>query len=180
MTVFPEKAIIKGCKNQKPKFQEALVNQYSPMLMTVCRRYTTDDHRAKDILQDALIKILNALPQYQPTGSFEAWMRRIVITTALKSINKKWLKKEAPYNEQSRSIMIPADAYARLGAEDLLKVIRELPEGYQQIFNLSVIEGYNHKEIGELLGIKESTSRSQLTRARKMLQEKVLKMEKVS
>ena len=125
---------------------------------------------AKDVLQESLIKILRALPQYKPTGSFEAWLRRIVITTALQSYDKSCFRNERTSLDSIAEPLAEPEIYQQLKVEDLIALIRTLPDGFQQVFNLYVIEGYSHKEIAELLQITESTSRSQLTRARKLLQ----------
>ena len=173
-----EQEIIKGCQRWKKRYQEALVKRYSPMLMTVCRRYAPDDHLAWDILQETFINILHAIPKYKAIGSFEAWMRRIAITTALKYIDRKYWKQER-HTEYATDQIIESPIESELNAEDIMQLIQQLPNGFRQIFNLCVIEEYSHKEIANLLGIKESTSRSQLTRARKLLQQLVLNQEKV-
>ena len=175
-----EKELISGCKRHKEKYQEALVKKYSPMLMTVCRRYATDGHMAYDILQETLIKILKAIPKYRPTGSFESWMRRIAITTSLKYLERKWWKREVAVELSIMPEPVTAEGLHDLEAEDVLKLVRTLPNGFRQIFNLYVIEGYSHQEIGALLGISESTSRSQLARARKLLQKQILIREKLA
>ncbi len=149
------------------------------MLFTVARRYGKDRHAAEDILQDALIKIFRAIPKYEPTGSFEAWMRRIVVTTALQSLDKNWRKEEAGNLDFVEEPTTQPEIYARLGAEELLQLLARLPEGFRQIFNLHIIEQYPHTEIAVMLGITESTSRSQLTRARRLLQNMIAEREKI-
>jgi RNA polymerase sigma-70 factor (ECF subfamily) len=174
-----ERTIIKGCQDREPRYQKELVYRYSPMLMTVARRYVRDEASAKDVLQDALIRIFGAIDRYKPIGSFEAWMRRIVITTALQALDKSWYRRELPGLEEENDQIVIPEVYARLGAEELMKLIADLPDGFRQIFNLNVVEGYRHTEIAEMLGITESTSRSQLTRARKLLQKQILQREKL-
>lgn len=149
------------------------------MLFTVARRYGRDRHAAEDVLQDALLKIFRAIPKYEPTGSFEAWMRRIVVTTALQSLDKSWSQREVGNIEFAAEPAEPPDIFARLGAEELLHLIAKLPEGFRQIFNLHIIEQYPHTEIATMLGITESTSRSQLTRARRLLQSMIAEREKI-
>ena len=162
--------IIEGCKKQSALYQRALVMQYSEMLMTVSKRYAPDIALAKDVLQEAFIKILNAIPNYKEEGKFEAWMKKIVINTALKYFDKSCFKYEnTSIGDIQESAHIPPEAYTHLGTEELIKVIDSLPDGYREVFNLFAIEGYSHREIGELLGIAESSSRSQLTRARTLL-----------
>ena len=150
------------------------------MLMTVARRYSSNRHVAEDVLQEALIRIFKAIPQYQPYGSFEAWMRRIVVTTALQSLDKSWHRNENGIPEQAEEPYMMPEVYAQLGAEELLALIAKLPEGFRQIFNLYVIEQYPHTEIAIMLGITESTSRSQLTRAKRLLQNMIAQREKIN
>ncbi|MDZ4681735.1 MAG: RNA polymerase sigma factor [Saprospiraceae bacterium] len=174
-----EHEIIRGCKQGVTLYQRTLVERYSPMLFTVARRYGRDRHAAEDVLQDALMKIFRAIPKYEPTGSFEAWMRRIVVTTALQALDKSWHQRESGNLDYAEEPVAPPDIYARMGAEELLQLIAKLPDGFRQIFNLHIIEQYPHTEIAVLLGITESTSRSQLTRARCLLQSMIAEREKV-
>ncbi len=175
-----ERNIIKGCKQGIPLYQRELVERYAPMLLTVARRYVSNRQTAEDILQEALLKIFRAIPQYEPSGSFEAWMRRIVVTTALHALDKSWYRRENGRLEAAEEPFLMPDVYAQLGAEELLALIAKLPEGFRQIFNLHVIEQYPHTEIALMLGISESTSRSQLTRARKLLQTMIADREKIN
>ncbi|HMQ60052.1 MAG TPA: sigma-70 family RNA polymerase sigma factor [Flavilitoribacter sp.] len=174
-----EQDIITGCQEGVPRCQRELVDRYAPMLLTVARRYARDQATAQDILQDALLRIFQAIPRYQPFGSFEAWMRRIVATSALQYLNKKWMRKEFNNLDNNDEPLEMPDIYGRLGAEDLLELIARLPEGYRQVFNLSVMEQYTHAEIAGMLGISESSSRSQLVRARRQLQTMIANREKI-
>ncbi len=144
--------------------------------MTVSRRYSRDNETAKDNLQEAFIKIFRYIGKYKPTGSFTAWMRRIVINTSLQSLDKSCFKREiSGLDELQNQPSTPPEAYSHLGAEELLDLIQQLPNGFRQVFNLNILEGYNHREISELLGITESTSRSQLLRARNYLKKMLAK-----
>ncbi len=174
-----EQDIIEGCRQGKPFCQRALVERYAPMLLTVARRYARDRMAAQDILQEALIKIFRAIGQYQAKGSFEAWMRRIVVTTALQSLEKNWLHRETGDLETADEPLDMPEVYAQLDAEALLGLIARLPDGFRQVFNLHVMEEYPHAEIAVMLGITESTSRSQLVRARRLLQTMIAQLEKV-
>lgn len=141
--------------------------------MTVCRRYTCDKSEAEDILQDAFIKVFANIAQYRFDGSLEGWVRRIVVHTALRTLQKKkpWF---TGLEKETDTVPAPdVDALAALSAEELLKLIGTLPEGYRIVFNLYVIEGYDHQEIGALLGINPATSRSQLAKARRALQTQI-------
>jgi len=174
-----EQNIIEGCKKQEPEFQKELVLRYSGLLMTVSRRYSHDPESAKDVLQEALIKILRSIPKYTEQGSFEAWMKRITINTALKYFDKGNFKNEVFVLEDLNDENVVPDIYSQLGSEELMALIDNLPNGFREVFNLFAIEGYSHKEIGELLDITESTSRSQLTRARSLLKKQLTIHEKI-
>ena len=168
-----EAEIIQLCKKGDPKGFRKLVDSYAPQLMAVCQRYISDEFTAKDVLQESFIRIFKNIGKYQEKGSFEAWLRRIVITSALMEIRKQ---KRDPFKsnlgmEQSQLLDQHAEVDLSLNESDILAMIHELPEHYRVIFNLYVIEGYNHKEIAALLDIGESTSRTKLTRARVKMQE---------
>ncbi len=161
-----------------PKYQRELVHKYSPMLLTVARRYAYDKSYAKDILQEALVKILKSIVKYEEMGSFEAWIRKIVIHTALKYFDKSSFKKEFSGLDNVKPTNDIPSAFLKMDVEYLMNHINKLPIGYNQVFNLYAIEGYSHQEIGKMLNIGESTSRSQLARARKLLQAQILKAQK--
>lgn len=175
-----EKELIQGCIQEDKSCQKRLFQLYAGKMLTVCRRYARHHGEAEDMLQDAFIKIFNNLKQYSFQGSFEGWIRRIVVNTALKTIKKGSFKNEdigidsMPENSTQPAVL------GQLNQEVLLKLIRELPDGYRIVFNLYAIEGYSHQEIAAELGIEPGTSRSQLTKARKLLQQKVNALRKAS
>lgn len=146
----------------------------------VCMRYARHQMEAEDVLQDAFIKIFDRLQQFQNKGSFEGWIRRVVVNTALKTFDRKSFTHEQ-YGLEVREDYSAADpgVFSQLGEEELLALIARLPEGYRVVFNLYAIEGYSHAEIADMLGVQESTSRSQLVKARKMLQGMVMDLQKV-
>jgi RNA polymerase sigma-70 factor (ECF subfamily) len=151
-------------------------------MMGVCMRYARNSADAEDILQDAFIKVFNKLHQYKFEGSFEGWIRKIVVNTALKKYSVSRYEKEVngyEIKDRDESSMEPS-AYSHLTQKELLKLINNLPDGYRLVFNLFVIEGYPHEEIAEMLGIQPGTSRSQLVKARNMLQKQILQLQKVS
>lgn len=171
--------IISGCKNNDRKCQRALVDLYSGMLFTVCRRYFSDDASAQDALQEGLIRILKSINTYSESkGNLVAWMRRIVVNECLRIIKKRGLHFEE-VNEYLMVVDDSANALDLLHEEDLIRLINQLPDGYREVFNMNVIDAYTHKEIAKILNIKESTSRSQLTRAKKILQKQILKVENI-
>ncbi len=150
-----------------------MVLNYSTELLTVARRYMPDYMYAEDILQDAFIKAFEHIQSFDESkGSLEGWLRKIVINTALKKLNKKCFSKEI-YIENNQEITLHPSIYEILDAEDLMKLIGKLPDGYKQVFNLYVVEGYSHKEIADLLAIKVASSRSNLSRAKEILRIKI-------
>jgi RNA polymerase sigma-70 factor (ECF subfamily) len=176
---YSEQQIIAGCRQQKPLFQRALVVQYSGILMGTSLRYARDESAAKDILQDALIKILRAIPKYQDQGKLSAWMKRIVINTALNQMDKGSFRNELYTIDSLPDQVISPQVYNQMAAAELMEVIKTLPESYRTIFNLHAIEGYSHREISQMLHIEESTSRSKLTRARTMLRKLLINHESI-
>lgn len=172
--------LIKGCVRQNNTCQRVLFEQYSGKFMSVCLRYANDTMEAEDMMQEGFIRIFNNIHQFKFEGSFEGWMRRIVVNVALKHLQKKKIPLTEITENNSDTPTMPAYAYAQLGAEELLKLISQLPDGYRMVFNLSVIEGYSHEEIAQMLNVQASTSRSQLVKARKMLQEQILQLQKIA
>lgn len=173
-----QQEIIDGCKELNPKYQKALVLKYSPLLMATSRRYVSDRAYAQDVLQEAFIKILRAFPKYESRGSLEGWMKKIVVNTALSYFDKACFKREFHGYETMPEEFGDPSIYPKLAADELIALINQLPDGFRTIFNLYAVEGYSHKEIGELLGIEASTSRSQLARARKILADHLSKRDK--
>lgn len=139
--------------------------------MSTCNLYISDQASAKDVLQESFMIIFSKINSYKANGSFEGWMRMITVRCAL-----AWIKKQKRFSKTDEFIKFPISltpqAYEILHTDDLIRLIQSLPEAYKLVFSLSIIEGYNHKEISKQLGIKESTSRSNLVRARKLLQKK--------
>ncbi len=136
---------------------------------------------AEDILQEAFVKVFENIKQYRFKGSFEGWMRKIVVNTALKKLERKSRQNEEPLGEADYlHPSAPPLVYQQFNEADLLNIVASLPEGYRIVFNLYAIEGYSHDEIAEMLGIQASTSRSQLAKARKMLQALLLDSQKTT
>jgi RNA polymerase sigma factor (sigma-70 family) len=169
------KKIIRGCLSGNSRDQELLYRRYSAKLFGVSLQYSSTREEARDVLQESYIKIFTNLHTYSGEGSFEGWMRRIVVNTALeKHRNKFYLNKVDDIGSINESTYSPTDLdFAGLEAEDLLEFVMELPPKYRMVFNLYAIEGYSHKEISDMLGISEGTSKSNLSRARQILQKKV-------
>ena len=132
------------------------------------------------MLQDAFIKVYDHLGEFEFKGSLEGWIRRIVVHTALRNYQRTLRSQEQSGLDGVEDYPLEPSIYAHLHEKELLELIRQLPDGYRVVFNLYAIEGYSHKEISEMLDIEESTSRSQLVKARRMLQEKILDMQKIA
>ena len=165
--------IIKGCVAGKSEAQEALYRKYSGKLFGICLRYTKDYSAAEDVLQEGFIKILTNLSSYKGTGAFEGWMRRVVINTALERFRKQFQMYSITEVNESDIGLKYENILENINAKDLLELIKELPPAYKMVFNLYAIDGYSHKEIGDKLNISIGTSKSNLSRARKILQSKV-------
>ena len=135
-----------------------------------------DDTKAQDILQETFIRIFKSFKTYDPDkGALSTWMRKIAINCALRSLNKKTLEiSNLSVLDYDQKYNVEPEAISKLSHDDLLKIVQTLPDGYRQVFNLSVIEGYSHREIGEMLGIAAVSSRSNLSRAKQLLRKKIL------
>ncbi len=175
-----EQELIEGCIREDQHCQREVFQRYAGKMLAVCIRYTRHQMEAEDIVQEAFIKVFDNIGNFQFRGSFEGWIRRIVVNTALKNFNKKSYQNEQIGLEDRPEHAVDPAAYETLSAEEIVGAINQLPDGYRIVFNLYAIEGYSHKEIADLLGIQESTSRSQLVKARKMLQGLVLGMQKIT
>ncbi len=147
--------------------------------MTICRRYAGDQHEAEDMLQEAFISIFSHINQFKYAGSFEGWLKRITVNTAIKILQKRKVRVISISNVEFEMISPDFNILSDLNTEDLLKLISQLPDGYRMIFNLYVIEGYSHDEIASMLKIKTATSRSQLSKARAILKDKINLLQKI-
>lgn len=148
-------------------------------MYAVCLRYARTREDAADILQEGFLKVFTKLDQFQFQGSFEGWIRRVMVNTALRAYQKQRYEFEQSGYERLPELPVDPDAVAMLSEGELLNLVRQLPDGYRAVFNLVAIEGYSHAEAAKLLGIQESTSRSQLTKARRHLEEEVGKLERI-
>jgi RNA polymerase sigma-70 factor (ECF subfamily) len=158
--------------------QRMLFERYAGKMLTVCLRYAHDRMEAEDWLQDAFVKVFRNIGQFKAEGSFEGWIRRIVVNTSLKHLQKKKIRLEEMDADKGNYQSVDPYVYSHLSEAELMKLINELPEGYKIVFNLHIIEGYSHEEIAKILGIQDSTSRSQLVKARRYLQQQILSLHK--
>ena len=175
-----EEQLIKGCVQNDVACQRLLFERYAGKLMTICLRYSCDKSEAEDMLQDAFIKIFSHIRQYKFEGSLEGWMKRIVVNCALKTIQKKKTRFIEISNHDAAAPQSDSFVLSSLTEDELIKMISSLPDGYRIVFNLYVMEGYSHDEIAEMLGIQAATSRSQLVKARKLLQKQILLNQKIA
>lgn len=175
-TISEEEKLVKGCVKGRPEAQEALYNRYYRTMFGVCLRYAKDRETAEDVLQEGFIKVFTYIHTYTGNGSLEGWIRRIIVNTALEQYRKKGAMYAMVDLEKAYHHDAGEDIVGQLNEKELLGLIQNLPDGYRTIFNLYAIEGYNHREIGELLGIAEGTSKSQFARARQTLQENIYQM----
>ncbi|MDB5221962.1 MAG: polymerase, sigma-24 subunit, subfamily [Chitinophagaceae bacterium] len=177
-----DEEIIKGCIQEDESSQRELFRRYAGKMLGVCQRYARSTADAEDIVQDAFIKVFEKIYQFKSEGSFEGWIRKIVVNTALKKYTViRYDKEVSGYEVTDRNESpMEASAYSHLNEKELLGMINNLPDGYRLIFNLYVIEGYQHEEIAQMLKIQPGTSRSQLVKARNMLKERILKKQRIA
>ncbi len=162
--------LIKECIDNNPKAQKELYDRFASKMMGVSYRYANSQEEAKDILQDAFIKVFGRIGSFKKEGSLEGWIRRIVVNTALDNIRKRKKDKQNVSLTEAEHLASNKDyIIENLSAEDLLQMLKTIPIGYRTVFNLYAIEGYSHKEIADSLGITENTSKSQYSRAKAFL-----------
>ncbi len=169
--------LIRGCKKNNSQAQRELFDRYSSRMLGICRRYVGNLGDAEDIMVNGFMKIYDKIDQYAGSGNFESWMSRIMVNESLthirrnKNMSVEVSIEKASYEPDYSTILDPLDA------EQLLKWIDDMPVGYRTVFNLYALEGYAHKEIAEMLNITEGASKSQLSRAKACLRDKIYKME---
>ncbi|MCE2864402.1 MAG: RNA polymerase sigma factor [Flavobacteriia bacterium] len=169
-----EQELIQGCIAARPKAQKALFDIYAPKLYVVCLRYLKDQMRAQDVLQDTFVKIFAHIGNYKSEGAFEGWLKRIAVNTCLDQLRKdKKLLTDVSLDDVSHKLAHQDYSAEKLMADDLLKLVQALPDGYRTVFNLFAIEGFSHQEIAQQLSISESTSKTQYLRARAYLKERI-------
>lgn len=162
--------LIKDCLRGNAIAQKRLYDLFSPGMLGICYRYTKSMNDAEEVLQRGFIKVFINLHQYKMQGDLGAWIRRIIVNTAINYLKRKpQYQLDLSFEESNLHQVIIPDADILLNVKDLLNMVRQLPPGFQTIFNLHAVEGYTHIEIGKMLGINEGTSRSQYARARALL-----------
>ena len=174
-TLYSE--LIESCKSNNREAQYKLYSLLSGKMFAVCLRYAKNKEEAEDILQEGFVKVFTYIEKFRGDGSFEGWVRRIIVNTAVEHYRKSTKMYPMVHVDDVNLDVSWEDKGDELEYEDLMNMINKLSHGYKTIFNLYVVEGYTHKEIGEMLEINEGTSKSQLARARYLLMEMVKKSE---
>ncbi len=171
-----EQAILVGCLKNDSTAQRELYNRYSPKMLSVCYRFSNNREDAEDMLQEGFIKIFTQINSFQNKGAFEGWVRKIIIHTCINFLKKNKKFKESIDLDEATYLAIKEETVPSImQARQVVECIRLLPIGYKTVLNLYALEGYSHKEIADILDIEESTSRSQYTRAKVMLESILLK-----
>ena len=178
LKLMSDEELIKGCIKGKESYQFEVYKRFSPKMFGLCLRYCANRMEAEDVLQDGFIKVFNKIDTFKFTGSFEGWIRKIMIHTALRNKYVTIRSHEVYSFEGVEHPSTDEKVTSNLSLMDLMKLVNELPQGYKLVFNLFAVEGYSHKEIAEMLHIQEATSRSQYLRARQFLREKLDKIKK--
>lgn len=175
--MYSENELIDGCIKNDRKAQKLLYEKYSRKMFGVCIRYAKSREEAEDILADAFVQVFVKLSSFKREGSFEGWIRRIVVNTAITSYRNN-LKFNANDDLSEISNLSSEDdsAIDQMSVQQLKRIIQEMPDGYRTIFNLYAIEGYNHREIAALLNLNEGTSKSQYSKAKKWMQARLLQL----
>ncbi len=169
--------IIDKCRKGDRSAQKKLYDYLAPKMFAVCLRYMGNRMPAEDILQDGFITLFSKLDSYSGEGSFEGWARKIFVNTALMSLRKTDALKLSDDLEEAGNLSSDISTQIQnIGYKEIMKIVMKLPDGYRTVFNMFVVEGFSHKEIAQALNISEVTSRSQLQRARMILQEKIKKL----
>jgi RNA polymerase sigma factor (sigma-70 family) len=173
--------IIELCAKHDRKAQQELYDKYSRLLLGVCLRYATDKAEAEDILQDSFLKIFFNIKDFSGTGSFIGWLRKVAVNTAITHYHKNLKYRYHVEIEEYVSVETGVTSFEEdfFTSDELYKVLNELPTGYRMVFNLYAVEGYKHKEIAEMLGIDTNTSKSQYSRAKAVIRDKLEKLGKL-
>jgi RNA polymerase sigma factor (sigma-70 family) len=173
--MMSDQQIIDGCAKHNRKAQQLLYDKYSRFLLGICLRYATDKAEAEDILQDSFLKIFFNIEDFSGTGSFTGWLRKVAVNTAITHYHKNLKYRYNVDIEEYVSVETGVTSFEEdyYTSDELFKIINELPQGYRMVFNLYAVEGYKHKEIAEKLGIDTNTSKSQYSRAKAVIREKL-------
>ncbi|HZH36287.1 MAG TPA: RNA polymerase sigma factor [Flavisolibacter sp.] len=172
---YSESDLLEGCMKGNRKMQRELYDRFAPKMYGVCLRYASNAEEAEDILQEGFIKVFRKMDSYRGDGSFEGWIRRIFVNTAIEYYRKKTYLQPITEHEENTVEGKYLSVLDNLAEKDIINLVQQLSPGYRTVFNMYVVEGYTHKQIADLLGISEGTSKSQLSRAKQILQDMVTK-----
>ncbi len=176
-----EELMLAGCLSSSAASQDALYARFSPKMLGVCYRFAKNREDAEDMLQEGFIKVFSQIHQYRNEGSLEGWIRRVIVHTCINNLKKNRKFSDCVDISYAAGIHTEDDnIHSLLQAKQVVECIRRLPIGYRTVLNLYAIEGYSHREIGIMLEIEESTSRSQYTRAKAMLEDILIKRKIIS
>jgi RNA polymerase sigma factor (sigma-70 family) len=168
--VYLEQDIIKECIEGKRLAQKCLYDHFASKMLGVCMRYAKDRAEAEDMLQEGFIKVFHNISKFKHEGSFEGWIRRIMIFTAINWFKQRSRKFQEDLDIEGYDAVYEEDIVSRISVKEIVALVQQMPEGYRMVFNLYAIEGYTHREIAELLHIAEGTSKSQYARAKQYMQ----------
>lgn len=166
-----EKNMIEGCVEGKRSYQKMLYDRFASKMLGVCMRYAKDRAEAEDMLQEGFVKVFQNIARFKYEGSFEGWVRRIMVFTAINFFKHRTRKFQEDLDQDGYDAPFEDDIVDKISAKEIIALMQQLPEGYRVIFNLYAVEGYTHKEIGDMLGIAVGTSKSQYARARSAMQQ---------
>lgn len=166
--------VIELARNRNRHAQQEIYSRFAPKMLGVCRQYIKDVHQAEDVMICAFMKVFENLPQYSGAGNFEGWIRRITVNESISFLRVQ--KKAVFIEELSNESNWSEEQQHQFSIDEIQELIDALPDGYRMVFNLYVIEGYKHHEIAKMLDINEGTSKSQLSNARRILQEQIIKL----
>ena len=173
--IITDSDLIEGCINGNRQMQYQMYERFAPKMYGVCLRYAGNAADAEDILQEGFIKVFNKIGSFRSEGSFEGWVRRIFVNTAIEHFRKKTYQQPITDYEENTIEGKYENVLDSMAEKDIIALVQNLSPGYRTVFNMYVIEGYTHKQIAEILGISEGTSKSQLSRAKLILQDMVQK-----
>jgi RNA polymerase sigma factor (sigma-70 family) len=173
--LLSEEEMINGCIDGNRICQRELYDRNASKMLGVCMRYAKDRAEAEDMLQEGFIKVFKNISRFRNEGSFEGWIRQIMVFTAINMFNQRKRKFKESLDAELYDVAIDDQVIEKIAAKEIVILIQQMPEGYRTIFNLYAVEGYTHREIGELLNIAEGTSKSQYSRAKQYMQESLSK-----
>lgn len=178
--MYSELEIIEKCIKGSKEAQKVLYKQYSPVMFAICMRYASSKAEAEDVLQEGFLKVFLNIANYREKGSFVSWMKKIFINTSITIYHKNRKHRFHVNIDETQEFLAPTTNNKISGyftKDELLNIINSLPDGYRIVFNLYAVEGYKHREIAKLLNIDVNTSKSQYSRARKLIQKKLIRLD---